>query len=161
MQISLLPLQFFPLNLSVFFRSSIRYLSTEILKEFLKLYQEKNLSEYIEYHCFFILSKSHSFSRFFKTEYLNHFTAYTHCVGDNIDLSLNSNISNRVRVNISFTSMFFKKYSISFLMISRLIGFVLVVIQLLMFKVCGIVRTSKIEFLNFSDIERFKQDQKR
>ena len=43
-------------------------------------------------------------------------------------------------------------------MISRLIDFALVVLKLLMFKVCGIIGISKIEFFNFSGTERVKQN---
>ena len=39
----------------------------------------------------------------------------------------------------------------------RLIDFALVVLKLLMFKVCGIIGTSKIEFFNFSGKERFSK----
>ena len=38
--------------------------------------------------------------------------------------------------------------------ISRLIDFAFVVLKLLMFKVCGIIGISEIEFFNFSGIER-------
>ena len=51
---------------------------------------------------------------------------------------------------------FFKEHSISFLMACRLIGFVLLVLKLLMFKVCGIIGISKIKFFNCSGIERVK-----
>ena len=36
-------------------------------------------------------------------------------------------------------------------MVRRLIGFAFVVLKLLMFKVCGIIGISKIEFFHFSD----------
>ena len=49
---------------------------------------------------------------------------------------------------------FFKEYSTSFLMVCRLIDFALVVLKLLMFKVCVTIGISKIEFFNFSGIER-------
>ena len=52
-------------------------------------------------------------------------TRYT---GPNTDLPSNSNISKTVIVNIIFTATFFKEYSISFLMICRLIDFALVVL---------------------------------
>ena len=42
-------------------------------------------------------------------------------------------------------------------MVCGLIDFVLVVVELLMFKVCGIIGISKIEFFNFSGTERVKQ----
>ena len=41
-----------------------------------------------------------------------------------------------------------------------LIEFALVVLKLLMFKVCGIIGVSKIEFFYFSGTERVKQNQK-
>ena len=46
-------------------------------------------------------------------------------------------------------------------MVCRLIGFSLVVLKLLELKVCEITGISKIEFLNFSDTESVKQNQKR
>ena len=46
-------------------------------------------------------------------------------------------------------------------MITRLIDFAFVVFQLLMFKVCGIIGISKIEFFNFFGTERVKQNQKK
>ena len=73
---------------------------------------------------------------------------------DNTYLPSNSDISKRVGVNTAFARTCFKKYSISFLMISRLIDIALVVIWLLMFKGCRIIGTSKIEFFNFSGNER-------
>ena len=48
------------------------------------------------------------------------------------------------------------QYSISFLMVCRLIDFALAILELLMFKVCGIITISKIEFFNFSVNERVK-----
>ena len=45
-------------------------------------------------------------------------------------------------------------------MTCRLIDFALVVLYLMMFKVGGIIGISKIEFFNFSSIERVKQNQK-
>ena len=77
-------------------------------------------------------------------------------MGDNIDLTSNSNISKTGRVNIAFTETFFKEYSINFLMACKLIDFALVVFKLLIFKVCGIIGISKIEFYNFSGTERVK-----
>ena len=49
---------------------------------------------------------------------------------------------------------FFKEYSTSFLMVCRLIDFVLLVLKLLMFKVCVIIGISKMEFFNFSGTEK-------
>ena len=46
-------------------------------------------------------------------------------------------------------------------MVCRLIEFALVVLKLLMFKVCGIIGISKIEFFYFSGTERVKQNQKK
>ena len=46
-------------------------------------------------------------------------------------------------------------------MVGRLIDFSLVVLKLLMFKVCGIIGISKIEFFNFFGIERVKQNLKK
>ena len=66
--------------------------------------------------------------------------------GNNTDLTSDINISKTVVVNIAFL----KEYSISFLMVCRLVDFALVVLELLMFKVCGIIGISKIEFFNFS-----------
>ena len=48
----------------------------------------------------------------------------------------------------------FKEYSISFLMVCRLIDFALVVLKLLMFKVCVIIGIFKIEFFNFPGTEK-------
>ena len=76
--------------------------------------------------------------------------------GDNTDLHLDSNISKTVGENIAFIEALFKEYSISFPMVCRLIDFALVVLKLLMFKVCGIIGISKIEFFNFSGTERVK-----
>ena len=45
-------------------------------------------------------------------------------------------------------------------MISRLIDFALVVLELLMFQVSGIIGISQIAFFNFSGSERVKQNQK-
>ena len=46
-------------------------------------------------------------------------------------------------------------------MISRMIDLALVVLYFLMFKVCGIIGISKIEFFNFSGTERIKQNKKK
>ena len=58
---------------------------------------------------------------------LNLFLRETCCADLNTNL-LSSNISKLVRVSIVFTITFFKEYSISFLMISRLIDFALLVL---------------------------------
>ena len=78
-----------------------------------------------------------------------------HWTGVNTDLPLNSDISKTVKANIAFTSTF-KEYLISFLMVCGSIDFAPVVLKLLMFKVCGIIGISKIEFFNFSVTERVK-----
>ena len=77
--------------------------------------------------------------------------------GDNTDLPLDSNISKTVTVNITCTRTFFKEYSLSFLMVCRLIDFALPVLKLLMLKVCGIIGISKIAYFNFSGTERVKK----
>ena len=78
------------------------------------------------------------------------------CAGDNTDLHSNSNISKTIRVNIAFTTTFFKVYSINFLMVCRWIDFAHVVLKLVMFNVCGIIGISEIEVFNFSGTERVK-----
>ena len=45
-------------------------------------------------------------------------------------------------------------------MISRMIDLALEVLYFLMFKVCGIIGISKIDFFNFSGTERIKQNKK-
>ena len=74
------------------------------------------------------------------------------------DLPSDNNISKTVEVNIAFIQTYFKEYSISFLMVCRLIDFALVVLELLMFKVCGIIGISKIGYSNFSGNERVNFD---
>ena len=74
--------------------------------------------------------------------------------GDNTDLPSDINIWKTVRVNIAFSGRFSKEYSISFLMVCRLIDSALAVLELSMFKVCGIIGISKIKFFNFSGNER-------
>ena len=73
-----------------------------------------------------------------------------HCACPNSDPTSSSNILKTVRLNIVITGTLFKQYLISFVVNCRLIYFALVVLQLLMFKVCRIVRTSKIEFFSFA-----------
>ena len=76
-------------------------------------------------------------------------------MGDNTDLPSNSNISKTARVNSFYSNV----YQIIFDKLSngmQLIDFALVFLRLLMFKVCGIVGISKIEFLNFSGTKRVK-----
>ena len=72
----------------------------------------------------------------------------------------NSNISKMVKANTFFKWTFFKEYLIAFLMISRLINFVLVVLSLLMFKVRGIIGIFKIEFFKFNGTKRVTQNKK-
>ena len=76
--------------------------------------------------------------------------------GANTNLPLNSNILKTVKLNVFFTLMFSKEYSISFLMISTLSDFSLGALRLLMFKVCGTTAISKIDFCNFYGTERVK-----
>ena len=49
----------------------------------------------------------------------------------------------------------------SFLMISRLIDFALMILQLFMLKVCAIIEVTNIDFFNYSRTERIKQNQKK
>ena len=58
--------------------------------------------------------------------------------------------------NHCFYRTFYKDHSISFLMISRLMDFALVVLWLLVFKVCGIMGISKVVLFNFFGTERVK-----
>ena len=81
-----------------------------------------------------------------------------HCAGDKTNLPSDSNISKTVRVNVAYTRTFLNEYSISFLMVWRLIDFALVVLKLLMFKVCGSIDISKVECFNLSGTERVKQN---
>ena len=83
---------------------------------------------------------------------------WTCCVGPNTDLPSNTNISKTVRVNTVSTIMFFQEYSVSFLMICKLIAFAPVFLWLLMFNVCQFIRISKIDFFNFSSTGKVKQD---
>ena len=46
-------------------------------------------------------------------------------------------------------------------MVCRLIDFVFVVLNLLVFKLSGITGISKTEFFSFSDTEKVKQNQKK
>ena len=46
-------------------------------------------------------------------------------------------------------------------MVCRLIDFALVVLKLLIFKVCGVIGISTIEFFNFPGTERVKQNKKK
>ena len=89
------------------------------------------------------------------------FNPFTPCASHNTDLPSKNSISKTVKVNIAFKRKCFEEYSINFLMISRLIDFALVVLQLFMFKMCGIIGISKIVFFSFSGIERVKQTQKK
>ena len=67
----------------------------------------------------------------------------------NTQLPLYMNILETIRVSVAFTQIFFKEYSISFLMLCRLINFALAVLILLIFKVCGIIGISKSRLSNF------------
>ena len=64
-------------------------------------------------------------------------------------------------VNIVFTETFFKEYLISFPIVCMLIGFELVVLKVLMFKVCGNIGISKIKVFNFCGTEMVKQNRKK
>ena len=52
----------------------------------------------------------------------------TRCVDHNTGLPSNSNIWKTVRVNVAFKGTFFKEYLISFVMIGKLIDFLLVIL---------------------------------
>ena len=67
-------------------------------------------------------------------------------------------MSKTVGVNIAFIGTFFKEYSISFLMVCRLIDFAFVILELLMFKVCGIIGISKINFPVLKGLKGFLED---
>ena len=75
-------------------------------------------------------------------------------MGDNTNLPSDINTSKTVGVGIAFIATVLKEYSISFLMVCRLIDFALVVLELLMYKGCGIIGISRIEFFNFSGNQR-------
>ena len=81
-------------------------------------------------------------------------TAKAGWAADNTNLPSNNNISKRIRVNIAITRAFFKEHLISFLIVCKLIDLALVVLKLLIFKFCGIIGISKIEFFNFSGNEK-------
>ena len=66
--------------------------------------------------------------------------------GDNTVLHTTSNISKTISVNIAFTRRFYKEYSISFLMVCRLIDFLFVVLKLLMFKIVELLASQKPSF---------------
>ena len=57
--------------------------------------------------------------------------------------------------------VFLKGCLMSFLMISRLIDFALMILQLFMLKVCAIIEVTNIDFFNYSRTERIKQNQKK
>ena len=80
---------------------------------------------------------------------------------DNSALPSNNYISKTVSVNSAFTRTLFKEYSMSFLMVCRLIDFPLVVFKVLMFKVYVIIGVTKIEFSNTSDTNKVKQNEKK
>ena len=76
--------------------------------------------------------------------------------GHNTQLNCNSNISEKVRVNGTFSGTFFEECSITLIMITRLPDFTLVVLQLLTFKVHKILEISKPKFVIFSIDDRVK-----
>ena len=80
--------------------------------------------------------------------------------GHNTQLPLYMNISETIRVSVAFTQFFFKEYSISSLMLCRLIDFALAVLILLMFKVCGIIGISKSRLSIFLSTEIVKKKSK-
>ena len=80
--------------------------------------------------------------------HINHFAHLTRCADHNTDLPSSSNISKTVRVNIVFTEIFCKEYSISFLMIARLID--LWFSRYWCLKFAGLFESQKSRFLNFS-----------
>ena len=84
----------------------------------------------------------------FFTETLNLSFHVSHWAGDNTDVPSDSNIWKLVGVNIAF----FKEYSISFLIVCRLIYFAIVVLKLLMFKVLAsqLVASQKLSFSIFT-----------
>ena len=71
--------------------------------------------------------------------------------GDNTNITLNSNISKTVLVNVAFTITFVRRYSISY---DIQVDFQFMVLYLLMLKVYEIIRISKIKFFNFTETER-------
>ena len=117
------------------------------MNEFLHKYQLFNISEFLlEIILVFIFK-------------INFSTPFDPRAVQNTDLHSNSNISKTSRVNIDFKKKqqrFLKEYLISFLMIFSLIDFALVILELLMFKNCGIIGISKIEFFSYSGTERVK-----
>ena len=88
--------------------------------------------------------KCHSLPGISEKNHINHFAHLTRCADHNTDLPSSSNISKTVRVNIVFTEIFCKEYSISFLMIARLIDLWLSRYRRLKFE------SQKSRFLNFS-----------
>ena len=128
------------------------------LKKIIKLKTIQNPQSLSINHC------SSNFNKFrilfwFFTETLTLLLPMTRWAGHNTDLPWDKNISKTVRVNIVFISTISKEYSISFLMVCRLIDIALVVLKLLMFKTCAILGISKINFLNFFGTERVKNHQ--
>ena len=117
------------------------------MNEFLHKYQLFNISEFLLEIILVCI---------FKT---NFSTPFDPRAVQNTDLHSNSNISKTIRVNIDFKkkkTTFFKEYLISILIIFSLIDFALVILELLMFKNCGIIGISKIEFFSYSGTERVK-----
>ena len=92
--------------------------------------------------------KCHSLPGISEKNHINHFAHLTRCADHNTDLPSSSNISKTVRVNIVFTEIFCKEYSISFLMIARLIDLWLSRYRRLKF--AGLFESQKSRFFNFS-----------
>ena len=87
------------------------------------------------------------------------FLPLSQLAGVNTNQPRNRNMLINVKVNIAFTRTFFKRYSMSFLKIFRLIHFALVLLQLLMLQACVIIGIWKMEFFKFGCTERFKGKQ--
>ena len=80
--------------------------------------------------------------------------------GSKTNLNLNINILKMIEQNIVFMQAYFEDYSKSFPNICKLVYFPHVVLQLLMFKICGIIGILKFKISNVSSTERVKQNQK-
>ena len=81
--------------------------------------------------------------------FINPFAPCTALSGWYTDPPTDVNISKLVGVNIAFVGTIFKECSISFLMVCWRIDFALVVLEVLMFKVCGILASQKSSFSIF------------
>ena len=131
-----------------------------VLQTYWQSEQACNVNKYVMSIEWFTSWKLLKYMSSSKTRWLTLSLSVLHWANDNTSLPLDINISKTVWVNIAFIKTFSKEYSISFLMVCRLIDFAIVIFELLVFKVCGIIGISKIEFFNFSGTERVKQYQK-